>query len=76
MVKKLQEENDGYLVLVKNGIFFNGIGKDAVILHDKLNLNVSCLKEGMCKARISSNKSGKIYNGITNEKYIFCNVRI
>ena len=31
-VEELQRENEGYIVFVKCGIFFDVIGKDAVIL--------------------------------------------
>lgn len=74
VVKKLQKENDGYLVLVKCGIFFTAVGKDAVILHDKLNMNVSCFKEEICKTRFSGYKSREVYNSITNERYFVCDV--
>ena len=36
MVKRLQEENPGKVVLVRNGIFLCGIGKDAVIMNNIL----------------------------------------
>ena len=31
-VEQLQRENEGYIVFVKCGVFFDVIGKDAVIL--------------------------------------------
>ena len=45
VLKELQDDklNDGYIVLIQNGIFFVGIGKDAVLLHDILGLQVICL---------------------------------
>ena len=36
MVKRLQNENKGKIVLVRNGIFLCGIGKDAVIMNNLL----------------------------------------
>ena len=49
VVKELQDDklNDGCIVLIQNGIFFVGIGKDAVLLHDILGLQVICLKENI-----------------------------
>ena len=32
IVKKLQHENKGKIVLVRNGIFYCAIGKDAVLM--------------------------------------------
>lgn len=43
-VKKLQKENEGTIILVKSGIFFVGIGKDAVLLQELLDLKVTCMK--------------------------------
>ncbi|MBO5005681.1 MAG: hypothetical protein J6D03_10800 [Clostridia bacterium] len=51
LVKKIQNDkvNDGHIVLIKNGIFFIGIGKDAIILNRLLKLKLICMKENMCK---------------------------
>lgn len=49
LVEKLQKKNEGYIVLVKNGIFFVGVGKDAVVLNELLNLNVTCMRNELCK---------------------------
>ena len=32
-MEKLQQQNFGTIILVKNGIFFVAIGKDAIMLH-------------------------------------------
>lgn len=50
IVKKLQLENHGYIVIVKNGIFFIGVGKDAILLNKILGLKLICMKTGLCKA--------------------------
>ncbi|MCI8655798.1 MAG: hypothetical protein HFJ48_08110 [Clostridia bacterium] len=49
LVEKLQKENKGYIIIIKNGIFFIGVGKDAIILNKELDLKVTCMKSGMCK---------------------------
>ena len=35
-IEKLQKENEGSIILAKNGIFFVAIGKDAITLQDEL----------------------------------------
>lgn len=54
IVKKIQNlpENEGYLVLVRCGIFFDAIGKDGVILAEQFGFNPICLKEKLCKCAI------------------------
>ncbi len=48
-MEKLQQENDGSIILVKNGIFFVAIGKDALTLHDEIGLKLTCMKSELCK---------------------------
>ena len=45
IVKRLQEENKGKIVLVRNGIFYCAIGKDAVLLHNILGYVPVCIKK-------------------------------
>lgn len=52
MVKRLQKENEGKVVLVRNGIFLCGIGKDAVIMHNLLKYKPVCFQNGICKVGI------------------------
>lgn len=54
IVERLQnlEENEGFLILVRCGVFFTGIGKDAVILSEKLGITNVCFAEGICKSSI------------------------
>lgn len=51
-VEKLQKENLGKIVLVRSGIFFCGIGKDAVIMNELLNYKPICVQNGVCKIGI------------------------
>ena len=48
-IEKLQEKNEGKIILMKSGIFFIAIGKDAVVLHEVLGLKTTCIKERICK---------------------------
>lgn len=45
-----KKENEGHIVMMKNGLFFIGIGKDAIILNKLLNLKCVCMRENLCKA--------------------------
>ena len=49
IIKKLQEENEGYVILIRCGIFFVAIGKDAVFMQQQYGLSTLCFKEGICK---------------------------
>lgn len=49
IVYKLQNENPESIILVKNGIFFVGMGKDAIVLNNELGLKLTCMKENLCK---------------------------
>ena len=51
-VKRLQEENPGKVVLVRNGIFLCGIGKDAVIMNNILKYKPICFQKEICKIGI------------------------
>lgn len=46
---KLQEENEGEIIIMQNGIFFIAIGKDAISMNKLLGLQLTCMKEGVCK---------------------------
>ena len=48
-IEKLQKENEGSIIIAKNGIFFVAIGKDAVLLNELIDIKVSCFKEEVCK---------------------------
>ena len=61
LIEKLQKENEGHIILMKSGIFFIAIGKDAITLNELLGLQLICMREGLCKVRISNKKLGKIY---------------
>ncbi len=67
IVERLQEENPENIILVKNGIFFIAMGKDAVILNKELGLKVTCMKECLCKVGFLV-KSVEKYITIMKEK--------
>lgn len=65
-VENLQKNNPGKIILVKNGIFFVAIGKDAVALNSEIGLKRTCMKANLCKVGFlvkSSEKYIKILEG-------------
>ena len=48
-IEKLQKENEGSIIIAKNGIFFVAIGKDAIILNEELGLKLTCMRKELCK---------------------------
>lgn len=38
-----EEKNQNKIILVKCGVFFVAIGNDAILLHETLGLNVTCM---------------------------------
>ena len=49
MCERLQEDLRGTVILVKNGIFFVAVGKDAIFLNEKMGLKRTCMREKLCK---------------------------
>lgn len=48
-IEKLQKEYDGKIILVKNGAFYNAIGKDAIIVENVFKLKRTCFAKSICK---------------------------
>ena len=73
VVKELQqyELNNGYTILIQNGIFFVGTGKDAVLLHDILGLQLICLRENVCKVGIPVKSIEKYINLLVSNDISF-----
>lgn len=70
IVKEIQNlpENEGYLVLVRCGIFFDGIGKDGVILAEEFGINPICIKEKICKCAVSVKNIDRFIKSVTEKK--------
>ena len=62
VVEELQKDNKGYIVLVRCGIFFTAIGKDAVILQSLFGLAPVCIKKNVCKCGFPVIKVNKFIN--------------
>ena len=52
MLEILQERNEKKIVLIRLGMFYIATGRDAVLLHDKLNLKCTCFTDNVCKVGI------------------------
>ena len=76
IVKDLQDKNEGYLVLVRSGIFFVGVGKDAVILQNITTLKPVCLKEGICKCGIPVITFDKFIHNLKKENDIAVVIKV
>jgi hypothetical protein len=48
-----KKENEGHIVMMKNGLFFIGIGKDAIILNKLQNLKCVCMKENLVLCQLT-----------------------
>lgn len=48
-VERIQKEYDGKVILIKNGTFYNAIGKDAIIVERIFKLKRTCFAKNICK---------------------------
>lgn len=73
IVEKLQKEekNKGYIVFIRCGIFYTGIGKDAVMLSEKYGLTPICIKENICKCGVPVNSFSKFMKKLIENKDSF-----
>ena len=55
-IKILQENYPEYIILVKNGVFYNAIGKDAIIISKEFGLKTICFSKKICKVGINENR--------------------
>lgn len=55
-IQTLQNENEGSIILVKNGIFYTAVGKDALIVNKIFGNKLVCFGNGVCKCGIPASK--------------------
>lgn len=67
IMENLQKQSPGKIILVRNGIFFVAIGKDAIILSEKIGLKRTCMKDNLCKVGFLV-KSSEKYIKILEDK--------
>lgn len=71
IVENLQKQNPGKIILVKNGIFFVALGKDAIVLSEKIGLKRTCMKDNLCKVGFLVKSSEKYIKILENENLSF-----
>lgn len=52
-LKILKKKYPEYIILVKNGLFYNVVGTDAIILSREFNLVKICFTKEVCKVGIN-----------------------
>lgn len=71
MVELLQRKDKGKIILVNSGSFYIARGKDAVLLHNILNLKVNCMEAEICKIGFPLNSLEKYTQLIEKEQYSY-----
>ena len=71
MIELLQNKEKGKIILVNSGNFYIARGKDAVLLHNVLNLKVNCLETEVCKVGFPLNSLEKYTKLIEEKKYSY-----
>lgn len=71
LLEKLQEENKDHIILMKNGIFFVAIGRDAIELNKLLGLQLTCMREGLCKVGFQIKSLEKYISKLKDTKKSF-----
>lgn len=69
MMELLQEKNKGKIVLCNCGNFYIAIGKDAIVLYESLNLQLSCFKPEICKVGFPITSLEKYTDMIQEKEY-------
>lgn len=67
MIELLQNKNKGNIILINSGAFYIARGKDAVLLHNILDLKVNCMEIEICKVGFPKNSLEK-YTKLIQEK--------
>lgn len=71
MVELLQQKDKEKIILVNSGSFYIARGKDAVLLHNILNLKVNCMEAEICKIGFPLNSLEKYTKIIEEEQYSY-----
>lgn len=71
MVELLQRKDNGKIILVNSGSFYIARGRDAVLLHNILNLKVNCMESEICKIGFPLNSLEKYTQLIEQEQYSY-----
>lgn len=68
-IKILKNKYPEHIILVKNGLFYNAIGKDAILLSNKFEFTKICFAKETCKIGINENKIKEFTTKLIKENY-------
>ena len=71
MLEILQEKNKDRIVLIRLGTFYIATGRDALLLHIKLDLKCTCFKNNVCKVGIPVMSINKYIEKLDKIKYAY-----
>lgn len=71
MLEILQEKNKDRIVLIRLGTFYIATGRDALLLHTKLDLKCTCFKNNVCKVGIPVMSINKYIEKLDKIKYAY-----
>ena len=71
MIELLQIKNKGKIVLCNAGNFYIAVGKDAVCLHEIIDLKLSCFKTEICKIGFPISSLEKYTDMIQEKNYSY-----
>ncbi len=71
MIELLQNKDKGKIILINSGAFYIARGKDAVLLHNILNLKVNCMETEICKVGFPINSIEKYTKLIEKKHYSY-----
>ncbi len=71
MMELLQKKNKNKIVLCNTGEFYIAVGKDAVLLHNLLDLQITCFKPEICKIGFPISSLEKYTDLIQEKNYSY-----
>lgn len=71
MLEILQEKNKDRIVLIRLETFYIATGRDALLLHTKLDLKCTCFKNNVCKVGIPVMSINKYIEKLDKIKYAY-----
>ena len=71
MLEILQDKDSSKVILIKLGHFYIATGRDAVLLHKKLNLKCTCFKNNIFKVGIPVNSLEKYVEKFNQMQYSY-----
>lgn len=70
-MKIIQGQYPDYVILAKNGIFYNAIGENAILLNQEFELTKICFGKKICKVGIPEQKIEELKKKLREKNYKF-----